>query len=539
MNPAPNLFLIGPMGAGKTSIGRRLARQLGLEFVDLDVEFEVRVGASIALTFEIEGEDGFRKRECELLAELVRRRGIVLSTGGGAVLDAHNRHLLRSNGFVVWLDTDVDTQLSRLHADRQRPLLQGPDRRQKLEHMAELRNPLYAETADLRISASGNESSAVTARHVGSQIARSWNNLETETPMIELEVALGERSYPIHIGKDILQDSATWRAAIGGRQVLVVSNSTVAPLYLQRIVAGLDGLDHCTVILEDGEQYKTFDNVARVLDALARLGASRDATVIALGGGVIGDLGGFAASCWMRGIDFVQMPTTLLAMVDSSVGGKTGVNLPAGKNLVGAFHQPRAVFIDTSTLATLPDREFIAGFAEVIKYGAIGDALFFAWLENHVDRLLARDLDALNEAIATSCRHKAGVVARDERELGERALLNFGHTFGHAIEVEAGYGEILHGEAVAIGMLLAARLSSTLGLAVADDGDRLAALLQRFGLPTRVPSGHSSGQLLERMRLDKKSVSGALRLILWRGIGNAEVIAGVDEALIEKCLKSS
>ncbi len=356
--------------------------------------------------------------------------------------------------------------------------------------------------------------------------------------MIELDVALGERSYPIHIGNGILQDAPTWRAAIGGRHVLLLSNATIAPLYLERVIAGLEGLDHCTVILEDGEQYKTFDNVARVLDALARLGASRDATLIALGGGVIGDLGGFAASCWMRGIDFIQMPTTLLAMVDSSVGGKTGVNLPAGKNLVGAFHQPRAVFIDTSTLATLPDREFLAGLAEVIKYGAIGDPAFFVWLETHVDRLLARDLDALNEAIAVSCRHKAGVVARDERELGERALLNFGHTFGHAIEVEAGYGEILHGEAVAIGMLLAARLSSTLGLADADDANRLQTLLERFGLPTRIPSGHSSSRLLERMRLDKKSVSGALRLILWRGIGKAEVVAGVDDALIEANLEA-
>ena len=356
--------------------------------------------------------------------------------------------------------------------------------------------------------------------------------------MIELDVALGDRRYPIHIGDNLLQTSTCWRAAIRGRHVLVLSNATIAPLYLQRVVAGLEGLDHCTLILEDGEQYKTFDNVARVLDALARLGASRDATLIALGGGVIGDLGGFAASCWMRGIDFIQMPTTLLAMVDSSVGGKTGVNLPAGKNLVGAFHQPRAVFIDTSTLASLPDREFIAGLAEVIKYGAIGDASFFAWLETHADRLLARDLDALNEAIATSCRHKAGVVARDERELGERALLNFGHTFGHAIEVEAGYGEILHGEAVAIGMLLAARLSSALGLADVDDADRLQRLLERFGLPTQIPSGHSSSRLLERMRLDKKSVSGAMRLILWRGIGKAEVVAGVDEALIEESLKT-
>jgi 3-dehydroquinate synthase len=356
--------------------------------------------------------------------------------------------------------------------------------------------------------------------------------------MIELDVALGERSYPIHIGSGVLQHASAWRAAIRGRHALVLSNATIAPLYLDRVIAGLDGLVHSTVILEDGEQYKTFDNVARVLDALARLGANRDATLIALGGGVIGDLGGFAAACWMRGIDFVQMPTTLLAMVDSSVGGKTGVNLPAGKNLVGAFHQPRAVFIDTSTLATLPEREFLAGLAEVLKYGAIGDPAFFEWLEANAEALLARDLDALDAAIATSCRHKAGVVARDERELGERALLNFGHTFGHAIEVEAGYGAILHGEAVAIGMLLAARLSSRLGLAPDADADRLEALLLGFGLPTRIPSDHDAARLLERMRLDKKSVSGQLRLVLWRGVGKAEIIAGVDESLIAEALEA-
>ena len=354
--------------------------------------------------------------------------------------------------------------------------------------------------------------------------------------MIELDVALGERSYPIHIGSGTLQQASLWRSAIRGRHALVLSNTTVAPLYLDRVIAGLDGLEHGALILEDGEQYKTFDNVARVLDTLAGLGASRDATLITLGGGVIGDLGGFAAACWMRGIDFVQMPTTLLAMVDSSVGGKTGVNLAAGKNLVGAFHQPRAVVIDTSTLATLPEREFVAGLAEVIKYGAIGDAGFFDWLDAYAEDLLARDPDALEAAIATSCRHKAGVVARDERELGERALLNFGHTFGHAIEVEAGYGEILHGEAVAIGMRLAASLSSRLGLADTAEADRLQALLTRFKLPTRIPPGLDAQRLLERMRLDKKSVSGQLRLILWRGIGKAEVVAGVDEALIKELL---
>ncbi len=354
--------------------------------------------------------------------------------------------------------------------------------------------------------------------------------------MTEINVALGERSYPIHIGSDSLRHASHWRSAIRGRHALVLSNTTVAPLYLDRVIAGLDGLEHATLILEDGEQYKTFDNVARVLDTLAGLGASRDATLIALGGGVIGDLGGFAAACWMRGIDFVQMPTTLLAMVDSSVGGKTGVNLAAGKNLVGAFHQPRAVVIDTSTLATLPEREFLAGLAEVIKYGAIGDPVFFNWLDAHVEALLTRESDALEAAIAASCRHKAGVVARDERELGERALLNFGHTFGHAIEVEAGYGEILHGEAVAIGMRLAASLSSRLGLAAAADADRLQALLTRFKLPTGIPPGLDAQRLLERMRLDKKTVSGQLRLILWRGIGRAEVVAGVAEALIEEVL---
>lgn len=357
--------------------------------------------------------------------------------------------------------------------------------------------------------------------------------------MIELDVALGDRSYPIHIGNDALRNAPAWRHAIGGRQVLVLTNATVAPLYLETVVAGLDGVEHASVILEDGEQHKTFANVARVLDALARLGANRDATLIALGGGVIGDLGGFAASCWMRGIDFVQMPTTLLAMVDSSVGGKTGVNLPAGKNLVGAFHQPRAVIIDPSTLATLPRREYLSGLAEVVKIGAIGDSTFYTWLESHADALLARDTDALNEAIATSCRHKAGVVGRDEREQGERALLNFGHTFGHAIEVESGYGQLLHGEAVAIGMLLAAQLSSALGRAAQADADRLANLLGRLGLPTRLPPGSDPQRLLDRMRLDKKSVSGKLRLILWRGTGAAEIVRDVDEQTILDLLRTA
>ena len=346
-----------------------------------------------------------------------------------------------------------------------------------------------------------------------------------------IEVALGARGYPIRIGAGLLADAAGWREAIGGHHVLVVSNDTVAPLYLHRVQAGLDGFAHAALVLPDGEAHKTLAGSARIFDALAALGATRDATIIALGGGVIGDLAGFAAACWMRGIAFVQMPTTLLAMVDSSVGGKTGVNLAAGKNLVGAFHQPRAVVIDTDTLATLPDREYRAGLAEVVKYAAIGDAAFFAWIESNVDALNTRDAVTLAQAIADSCRHKAGVVARDEHEQGERALLNFGHTFAHALETATGYGTLLHGEAVAIGMRLAAHLSADLGRAPRADAERLAALLAALGLPV-TPPRCDPDNLIAHMRLDKKNLGGRLRLILWRGIGRAEIVADVDAQAI-------
>ena len=352
----------------------------------------------------------------------------------------------------------------------------------------------------------------------------------------ELRVELGARSYPIRIGTGLLDARALWRGAITGKHVLIVSNEVVAPLYLERVRAQLDDVALSTLVLPDGEAHKTLASAARVFDALATLKASRDACIVALGGGVIGDLAGFAAACWMRGIGFVQMPTTLLAMVDSSVGGKTAVDLPAGKNLVGAFHQPRAVVIDTATLATLPERELRAGLAEVIKYGALGDAEFFGWLERHATQLLARDPAVLAEAIAHCCAQKAGIVARDETEQGERALLNFGHTFGHALETVAGYGTLLHGEGVAIGMCLAAELSARLGRAPAQDGERLRRLLAQCGLPTAMPGGLRGDQVLATMKLDKKNLSGRLRLILWRGIGQAEIVEGIDESQIQTVL---
>ncbi len=354
-----------------------------------------------------------------------------------------------------------------------------------------------------------------------------------------LTVALGPRSYPVWIGAGLLADHARWRAALRGRHALVISNTTVAPLYLPRIEAGLHGLRWSPFLLDDGEAHKTFANVGRALEALAELGATRDACVIALGGGVVGDLAGFSAACWMRGIDFIQMPTTLLAMVDSSVGGKTGVNLPAGKNLVGAFHQPRAVVADLDTLATLPEREYRAGLAEVVKGAAIGDAAFFAWLEQHAAALAAREPASVLQAIARKVQYKAGVVARDETEQGERALLNLGHTFGHAIETAGNYTAVLHGEGVAIGMRLAAQLSERLGLSQPADSARLQRLLEQLGLPTTIPSGMDAQRLLERMRLDKKNSAGQLRLILWRGIGRAEIVAGVAEADVLAVLKAA
>ena len=354
----------------------------------------------------------------------------------------------------------------------------------------------------------------------------------TDTPASAprtIDVALGERSYPVWIGAGLLEDRDRWCAMLRGRHALVVSNTTVAPLYLERVAKGLEGLRWSAFLLDDGEAHKTFENVGRALDALAQLGATRDACVVALGGGVVGDLAGFTAACWMRGIDFIQMPTTLLAMVDSSVGGKTGVNLPAGKNLVGAFHQPRAVVADIGTLATLPPREYRAGLAEVVKGAAIGDLPFFTWLEDHADALVAREPGSLTEAIARKVSYKAGVVARDETEQGERALLNLGHTFGHSLETAGKYTVLLHGEGVAVGMLLAARLSERLGMSTEADTVRLRRLLERLGLPTAIPPGMDPEALLALMRLDKKNTAGTLRLILWRGIGRAEIVAGVDE----------
>ncbi|TYC60425.1 3-dehydroquinate synthase [Marinobacter sp. BW6] len=338
----------------------------------------------------------------------------------------------------------------------------------------------------------------------------------------ELSVELGERSYPIFIGQDLLgtHDLSPY---VSGSQVMIVTNETVAPLYLERAKACFPEKRVDSVILPDGEKFKDWQTLNRIFDGLLEQRHTRKTTLVALGGGVVGDMAGFAAACYQRGVPFIQIPTTLLSQVDSSVGGKTGINHPLGKNMIGAFHQPQAVLIDTDSLQTLPPREVSAGLAEVIKYGLIRDQGFLAWLEEHMDALVSLNPAVLAEAIFRSCACKAEIVALDEREGGLRAILNLGHTFGHAIETYAGYGNWLHGEAVGTGMLMAAELSALEGMISRDDCQRISRLILSAGLPDKPPVDMTADDFMSLMAVDKKNVDGLLRLVLLRSVGDAVV----------------
>ena len=354
--------------------------------------------------------------------------------------------------------------------------------------------------------------------------------------MQTLYVELGERRYPIFIGSD-LDPKALLEPYIHGRQVMIVSNEMIAPLYLARYVAAIEALGKtvATCILPDGEKYKNIEHLNLIFDALLASGFNRDCTVLALGGGVIGDMAGFASACFQRGVYFIQVPTTLLSQVDSSVGGKTGINHPLGKNMIGAFQQPQVVLADMSQLKTLPPRELSAGLAEVIKYALLGDADFLAWLEQHMDALVQGDEAALAEAVYRSCAHKARIVANDEKEQGERALLNLGHTFGHAIESYLGYGEWLHGEAVATGMVMAADLSQRMGWISAEDVERTKNIISRANLPIVCPQ-IPLDQFLAYMAHDKKVLNGQLRLVLMKQLGQAIITKEFDLELMKQAI---
>jgi len=536
--PSGNIVLIGMMGAGKTTVGKILAKKLGKTFIDSDEEIQKRTGVKISHIFDVEGEEGFRQRETSVIQDLLKLDNIVLATGGGAVLKPENREILQQNGDVVYLKSSVYDLWQRTRNDHNRPLLQRANPRATLQEIFELRDPLYTEAADFVIHTSKQSVQVLVARLI-KQLGNQNSIINTPENMQTLNVGLAERSYPIHIGQNLIASHVELLLQhIPKKRVCIISNTTVAPLYLETLSSVLiaNGVQVQSIILADGEQYKNSESLNTIYDALLRERCERNTPIIALGGGVIGDLTGFAAASYLRGVPFIQVPTTLLSQVDSSVGGKTGINHPLGKNMIGAFYQPQVVIADVSTLNTLPDKELHAGIAEVIKYGLIRDLPFLEWLEQNIEKLLQRDAAALQYAIVRSCQNKAEVVGADERESGERALLNLGHTFGHAIENAMGYGVWLHGEAVAAGTLMAADLSQRLGWISADDVKRVRQLFERAGLPVTSPK-LGVEKYMQLMGLDKKVADGKIRFVLLKSLGNAVMTSDVPQTLLEQTLE--
>lgn len=550
-NVGGNIFLVGLMGAGKTTVGRALAKRLNKRFIDSDHEIEERTGATIPLIFEIEGEAAFRQREAEVIRDLTAQQDIVLATGGGAVLNAESRAYLKSRGTVIYLRASVNSIVQRTSHDKNRPLLQTGDPRKTIEELSRIREPLYNEVAHIVIdtgrpnvqflmqsilSQLGPEHTQTQAASATAQDHHSLpkHSMTSSSTSDTLHVDLGARSYPITIGQSLFGDSALLAAHVAGSRVAIVTNTVVAPLYLEQVSKSLRiaGKKVTEIVLPDGEEEKNWENLMKIFDVLLAEKCDRKTTLIALGGGVIGDMTGFAAAAYMRGVPFIQVPTTLLSQVDSSVGGKTGINHPLGKNMIGAFYQPQAVIADTTSLNTLPARELSAGLSEVIKHGAIIDAPFFDWIEANIAKLVAKDPAALAYAIKRSCEIKADVVRQDEREGGLRAILNFGHTFGHAIEAGMGYGVWLHGEAVGCGMVMAADLSHRLGYIDASSKDRIVAVVKAAGLPTTAPD-LGTDRWLELMEVDKKNEGGQIKFILLKPLGTSVITTVPQEVLLQ------
>jgi len=530
-----SVVLVGLMGAGKTSIGRRLAARLGLPFVDADHEIEAAAGSTISELFERYGERAFREGERRVVQRVLAAEPVVLATGGGAFMDPDTRQTIRAQAVSIWLRCPLETLVHRVSARNNRPLLAGGNSAEILSRLIEARHPFYAE-ADVIVDCS-DESADITTGHVLAALL-AWR------PPRRLAVSLRERSYDVLIGPALLERAGACLAPVlPQKRAVIVTDETVAPLHLETVKRALaeTAIETSEIIVPAGEGSKSLETFATVTDRLLERSVERRTAVIALGGGVVGDLAGFAAAATLRGLPFVQMPTTLLAQVDSSVGGKTGINTGRGKNLLGAFHQPLLVLADVGSLATLPVRQLRAGYAEIVKAGLIGDAGFFAWCESNGAALIAGDQDLQAEAVLRAASFKAAVVGDDEREEKPndgRALLNLGHTFAHALERETGYGDVLlHGEAVAIGLGLAFRLSARLGAALATDAERILRHLDEVGLPaelSRLNRRFSAASLLQHMRRDKKVRDGAITFVLARGIGQAYTSRDVPaEAVID------
>lgn len=528
-----NVILIGFMGAGKTTVGEELAARLGRPFVDLDAVVEEQAGATIPDIFAREGELGFRRREAAAVHTVCREPGQVIATGGGTVMNRDSLARLRAAGTLVWLRAGIDELLARAKAEsgKERPLLQSSTA--KLNDLYARRESVYA-LADHVIDTNGKQ-----PEKVAEEIERMLHG-DGGPPPTTVAVGLGERAYNVHVGAGVLTRTGELCAGAGlGQRGLLVTNETVGGLYgvsLQRSMS----LAHFRVPLlhiPEGEDHKTLATVERVFRAAVAHKLDRQSFIIALGGGVVGDVAGFAAAAYLRGIGFVQVPTTLLAQVDAAVGGKTGVNLDEGKNLVGAFHQPRVVIADVDTLASLPRRELAAGLAEVIKYGVIADPDLYHFLEDRMDQLLAGDRAALMRIVARSCEIKARIVAADERETkGVRDFLNFGHTIGHALEAIGQYTALLHGEAVSIGMVAAATLSARLCGFPEAEVERLVSLLSRVNLPVTPPSVDER-QLVTVVRRDKKVRADQLRFVLLERVGEPVVVDGVPEEFVLEVMR--
>ena len=533
-----SIVLVGLMGAGKTSIGRRLAARLGLGFRDADAEIELAAGCGIPELFDRYGEKNFRDGERRVIRRLLAEEPLVLATGGGGYMDAETRATIRADGVAVWLRVALPTLVRRVSSRNNRPLLAGGNPAEILADLMQKRHPVYAE-ADVVVDC-GDEHPETTTN----KVLQALNAYQRPR---RLHVALEHGAYDVMIGSNLLARAGALLAPVlPQKRVAIVTDETVAGLHLETLKAGLaeTGVETHVIVVPAGEASKSMEGYQRVVDGLLDARVERRTTVIALGGGVVGDLAGFAAATTLRGLPFVQMPTTLLSQVDSSVGGKTGINTRHGKNLVGAFYQPRLVLADTGVLRTLPLRELRAGYAEIAKAGLIGDAAFFAWCEAHGPAIAAGDRGLQAEAVMRACAFKAQVVVEDEREeraSGGRALLNLGHTFGHALEAEVGYGgALLHGEAVAIGLGLAFRLSVRLGHCEAADADRVVRHLTAMGLPSE-PSmlnrRFSASRLVGQMRRDKKMRDGALHFVLVRGVGDAFTASGVPEEAVVNLLQ--
>ena len=533
-----SVVLIGLMGAGKTSIGRRLAGRLGLPFRDADTEIEQAAGCTVSELFERYGEGEFRAGERRVIRRLLSGEPVVLATGGGAYMDPITRAAIREEGISVWLRCTVPTLVRRTAGRTHRPLLNSGDPEEILERLQLARSPIYAE-ADIVVDC-GEETPDATTAHLLAVLA-GW-----ERPR-RLSVALSSTAYDVVIGDGVIARAGAFLAPVlPQKRAVVVTDETVAPLHLAKLLDGLreTGIAAREIVVPAGESSKNLATYGQVVDQLLAGGVERRTAVIALGGGVVGDLAGFAAATTLRGLPFVQVPTTLLAQVDSSVGGKTGINTAHGKNLLGAFHQPKAVLADIGALATLPSRELRAGYAEIVKAGLIGDEKLFAWCEENGAPLLQGDPRLQADAVMRACAFKASVVGQDEREetpSDGRALLNLGHTFAHALEAEYGYGGgILHGEAVAVGLGLAFRLSARLGLCPDADAERVVGHLAESGLPAELGMLNrrfSAAGLTGHMARDKKMRDGVLQFVLVRGIGQAFTSGDVPEGAVIDLLR--